>query len=98
MKHFDFLLSLSKSTPDEAQKLLIGATNDQLKALVICLSLRTQVLEPPVSLTEKRIIAILERSKRKKFSKKILKVLISILTVVLAKFAKESVDSICDLS
>lgn len=98
MEHFDFFVALSKSDHDQAAKLLKEATNEQVEALVICLSLRTLLLLPPVSENELKIINRLGRTKRAKvFLQKSIKFVIPILTLVLSKSLKETLDSTCDL-
>lgn len=99
MTHFDFLVSVSKAAPEDAAKLLKEATDEQIEALVICLSLRTQVVSPPVSKKELQIITRLKRSRRAKtFLLRTIKLLIPTLTIVLSNFVRETLDSICDLS
>lgn len=99
IKGFDFLVSFSKSTPDEAAKLLIQASDEELKVLLDCLSLRTQVRSPPASKQEITFLKAAKRKKQlKKFLKSKIKLVIPMLVVVLAKAIQDILDCVCDLS
>lgn len=99
MKHFDFLVLISKSTPDQAEKLLKNATHDQILALLNCLSLRTQVHNPPVTKKELTVVRTVKKRKRiKRFLKTHIKYIVPMVFVVLSKSIQEVLDCVCDLA
>lgn len=99
MKHFDFLVSVSKSKPEESIKLLKEATTEQIDALVVCLSLRQKVTCPPVSKRELLFFKILKRKKRvKRFLEKNIKLFLPMIIIVLSKALENTVECACDLA
>lgn len=99
MTHFDFLISISKSSPSEAAQLLKNASDEEILALLNCLSLRKEVQNPPVTKKELTLIRAIKKRKRVKiFLKQHLKYIVPMIVVVLSKSIQEILNCVCDLS
>ncbi len=100
MKHFDFLVSITKaSSIKEASKLLKEASDEEIKALLDCLSLRTQVKSPVVTTKEIKLLKATKRRKRiRAFLERQIKFIVPMLVVVLGKAINEVLDCVCDMS
>lgn len=99
MKHFDFLVLISKSTPEEAVKVLKTATDEEIASLLNCLSLRTQVKNPPTTKKEVAVIkAVRKRKQIKNFLKNHIKYILPMVAVVLSKSLQDILNCVCDLA
>lgn len=95
LNNFDFLKTLAKSNIRNFPKIINNATDEELKALSICLSLSKQVTHPrnikPVKLKKRENIKAF-----RKFAASKAKLILPIVTCVLSKLIQDLFYYICD--
>lgn len=99
LKNFDFLHSLIKCSPQEAEKILKNATTEELKALLDCLALRTHLDTNPLTKKENILIQKACRRKRvKQFMQSKFKYIAPLVACVLVKIIQDLFIFIYDMS